>query len=66
MVVCIFSLVGFESATALGGEARTRSERAPGGDLEPDHHRPFMVVMSYVEVFGARHYGTSLARSPRR
>ena len=29
VVACIFSLVGFESATALGGEAKTRYATFP-------------------------------------
>jgi amino acid transporter len=61
VVICIFSLVGFESATALGGEAK-----------RPLHNVPravrwsllisgaFFVIMSYVEVFGTRNYGTPL------
>ena len=41
VVVCIFSLVGFEAASTMGGEARNPlQERAQGRDLEPDHHRP--------------------------
>jgi amino acid transporter len=61
IVVCIFSLVGFESATTLGSEAKSPLKNVPraviasllitGG---------FMVFMSYVEVFGTRHAGTSL------
>ncbi len=56
VVITVFSLVGFESATALGGEARKPLRNIPraviasllitGG---------FMVFMSYVEVFGAAH-----------
>ncbi|MUL77028.1 APC family permease [Mycolicibacterium sp. CBMA 226] len=61
VVVCIFSLVGFESATALGGEAKT-----------PLHNVPravtwslvitglFFVVVSYVEVVGANAHGLQL------
>ena len=41
VVVCIFSLVGFEAASTMGGEARNPlQERAQGRHLEPDHHRP--------------------------
>ncbi|HEY5316545.1 MAG TPA: APC family permease [Solirubrobacteraceae bacterium] len=60
IVICIFSLVGFESATALGGEAKDATRTVPravicsllitGG---------FMVFMSYVEVFATQH-GPSL------
>ena len=41
VVACIFSLVGFESATALGSEAKNPlQERAPRRHLEPAPHRP--------------------------
>ena len=61
VVICIFSLVGFESATTLGQRGEEPAEeRPPGGDRQPDRHRAFMVFMSYVEVFGTRHYGTPL------
>ena len=40
IVACIFSLVGFESATALGGEAKNpQAQRPQGGDRQPDLHR---------------------------
>ena len=38
-MVCIFSLVGFESATALGGEARNPLRNVPRAvlaSLDPD------------------------------
>jgi amino acid transporter len=62
VVVCIFSLVGFEAASTMGGEARNPLKTVPkavvwslfisGG---------FMVIMSYIEVFGSRHAGLDLA-----
>jgi len=61
VVISIFSLVGFESATALGGEAKrplANIPRAVTASLLITG--AFMVFMSYVEVFGARHAGLSL------
>ena len=40
VVICIFSLVGFESATTLGGEAEESAQERPAGrDRQPAHHR---------------------------
>lgn len=62
VVVCIFSLVGFESATALGAEARNALRTVPRAVVwSLAITGLFFVFVSYVEVFGARHYGTSLA-----
>jgi amino acid transporter len=62
IVICIFSLVGFESATALGGEAKNPLRTVPRAVIwSLLITGAFMVVMSYVEVFATRHYGTSLA-----
>jgi amino acid transporter len=62
VVACIFSLVGFESATALSGEARNPLRSVPRAVIwSLILTGLFMVVMGYVEVFGTRHYGTSLA-----
>ncbi len=61
VVICIFSLVGFESATTLGGEAKNPlEERARAVVISLLVTGLFMVFMSYVEVFGTRHYGTPL------
>jgi amino acid transporter len=61
VVICIFSLVGFESATTLGGEAKNPLKNVPRAViLSLLVTGLFMVVMSYVEVFGTRHYGTPL------
>jgi amino acid transporter len=62
VVACIFSLVGFESATALGGEARNPLRNVPRAVLASLLLTGlFMVVMGYTEVFGTRHYGTPLS-----
>jgi amino acid transporter len=60
VVICIFSLVGFESATTLGGEAKNPLKNVPRAVvLSLLITGAFMVFMSYVEVFGTRHYGPS-------
>jgi len=62
VVVCIFSLVGFESATALGGEAKNALRNVPRAVVwSLAFAGLFFVFVSYVEVFGTRHSGTSLA-----
>ena len=62
VVVCIFSLVGFESATTLGGEARNPLRNVPRAVIwSLAITGAFFVFVSYVEVFGTRHLGTSLA-----
>jgi amino acid transporter len=61
VVACIFSLVGFESATALGGEARNPLRSVPRAVIwSLILTGTFMVIMGYVEVLGTRHYGTPL------
>ena len=61
VVICIFSLVGFESATTLGGEARNPLRNIPRAVVVSlIVTGAFMVFMSYVEVFGTRNYGTPL------
>jgi amino acid transporter len=61
VVACIFSLVGFESATSLSGEARNPLRNVPRAVVwSLILTGLFMVFMSYVEVFGTRHYGTPL------
>jgi amino acid transporter len=61
VVACIFSLVGFESATALGGEARNPLRNVPRAVIwSLVLTGTFMVIMGYVEVFGTRHYHTPL------
>jgi len=61
IVICIFSLVGFESATALGGEARRPLRNVPRAVIwSLLITGAFMVFMSYVEVFATHHSGASL------
>jgi len=62
VVITVFSLVGFESATTLGGEARkplTNIPRAVIASLLITG--AFMVIMSFVEVFGAAHTHMTLS-----
>jgi amino acid transporter len=62
VVATIFSLVGFESATALGSEAKNPLRNVPRAVIwSLILTGLFMVIMGYVEVYGTRHYGTSLA-----
>jgi amino acid transporter len=62
VVACIFSLVGFESATALGGEAKNPKRNIPKAVVASLICTGlFMVFMSYVEVAGTRHFGTPLS-----
>ncbi|MGA2835253.1 MAG: APC family permease [Acidimicrobiales bacterium] len=62
VVVCVFSLVGFESASALGGEAKNPLHNVPRAvRYSLILAGAFFVFMSYVEVFGTRHYGTPLS-----
>ena len=61
VVACIFSLVGFESATSLSGEAKNPLRSVPRAVIwSLILTGLFMVFMSYVEVFGTRHYATPL------
>lgn len=62
VVVSIFSLVGFESATTLGGEAKKPLRNVPKAVIwSLAFAGLWFVFMSYVEVAGTRHAGTSLA-----
>ncbi len=62
VVVCIFSLVGFESATTLGGEANNALRNVPRAVVwSLAFAGLFFVFVSYAEVLGTRHSGTSLA-----
>ncbi|MGO9141191.1 MAG: APC family permease, partial [Streptosporangiaceae bacterium] len=62
VVACIFSLVGFESATALGGEARNPLRTVPRAvTWSLVLTGLFMVIMGYVEVYATRHYATPLS-----
>ena len=62
VVITVFSLVGFESATTLGGEARKPLRNIPRAVIASLLLTgAFMVIMSYVEVFGAAHARVDLA-----
>jgi amino acid transporter len=62
VVACIFSLVGFESATTLGGEAKNPQRNVPRAVvLSLICTGLFMVFMAYVEVSGTRGYATPLS-----
>ncbi|GCF07189.1 APC family permease [Dictyobacter arantiisoli] len=61
VVACIFSLVGFESATALGGEAQNPLRSIPRAVIwSLILTGLFFVLMSYIEVAGVRGYKTTL------
>ena len=61
IVICIFSLVGFESATTLGGEAKNPLRNVPRAVIwSLLITGAFMVFMSYVEVFATHQMGKSL------
>ncbi len=61
IVICIFSLVGFESATTLGSEAKQPLRNVPRAVIcSLLITGAFMVLMSYVEVFAAHRAGLSL------
>jgi amino acid transporter len=61
VVITVFSLVGFESATTLGGEARKPLRNIPRAVIASLLITgAFMVIMSYVEVFGAAHTHANL------
>jgi amino acid transporter len=62
VVVCIFSLVGFEGATTMGGEARNALKNVPRAVIcSLLITGLFMVIMCYVEAIGAKHQGLNLA-----
>ena len=61
VVTCIFSLVGFESATAMGSEARNPLRNIPRAVVwSLVLTGLFFTLMSYVEVFGTRHSAVTL------
>jgi amino acid transporter len=62
VVVCIFSLVGFESATALGGEAANPLRNVPRAvTWSLAITGLFFVFISYVEVLGTHSYSSPLS-----
>jgi amino acid transporter len=65
MVLGIFSFVGFESATALGAEAREPRKRIPQAVLRSTLIAgAFFVVMSFIMVSGFRGSATPLDKAP--
>ncbi len=61
IVVCIFSLVGFEAASTLGDEAKKPMRNVPRAVIwSLILTGAFMVFMGYVEVYGAKHTGNDL------
>ncbi|HEX8112653.1 MAG TPA: APC family permease [Kofleriaceae bacterium] len=65
MVLAIFSFVGFESATALGAEAREPRKRIPQAVLRSTLITgAFFVVMSFIMVSGFRGSATPLDKAP--
>ena len=65
VVVSIFSLVGFESATALGGEAKNAKRTVPKAVIASlIATGAFMVFMAYVEVGGTSNYGAAWTSAP--
>jgi amino acid transporter len=65
VVACIFSLVGFESATALGGEAKDARRTVPKAvTASLVITGLFMVFMAYVEVGGTSNHGAAWASAP--
>jgi amino acid transporter len=65
VVACIFSLVGFESATALGGEAKDAKRTVPKAvTASLIITGLFMVFMAYVEVGGTTNHGSGWASAP--
>jgi amino acid transporter len=65
VVVSIFSLVGFESATALGGEAKNAKRTVPKAVIASlIATGAFMVFMAYVEIGGTSNYGSAWTSAP--
>jgi len=62
VVVCIFSLVGFEAASTMGGEARSPLKNVPKAVVwSLVITGLFMVLMCYVETLGAARSHLELA-----
>jgi amino acid transporter len=65
MVLALFSFVGFESATALGEEARNPLKTIPRAVLQSAIGLGFLfVVCAYTEVLGFRGLQENLGQSP--
>ena len=65
VVACIFSLVGFESATTMGAEAKNPRRNLPRAVIASLLITgAFMVFMAYVEVAGTSNYGSGVDHGP--
>jgi len=65
IVACIFSLVGFESATTMGAEAKNARRNIPRAVIASLLITgAFMVFMAYVEVAGTNNYGSAWTSGP--
>ncbi len=65
VVVAIFSLVGFESATSLGAEARDPLRTIPAAVIVSVLVAgAFFIVCAYAELLGARALGTTVDKLP--
>jgi amino acid transporter len=65
IVACIFSLVGFEAATTMGGEAKNPTRNVPRAVIASLLITgAFMVFMAYVEVGGTDNYGAAWTGAP--
>jgi amino acid transporter len=65
IVACIFSLVGFEGATTMGGEAKNPRRNVPRAVIASLLVTgAFMVFMAYVEVGGTSNYGNAWTSGP--
>ena len=64
LVLAIFSFVGFESATALGHEAKEPLRTIPRAVLQCALGAPpFFILAAYAEVLGFRHAGLALDKA---
>src|SRR5580692_4880591 len=64
LVLAIFSFVGFESATALGHEAKEPLRTIPRAVLQcAVGGGAFFILAAYAEVLGFRHAGVALDKS---
>ena len=65
IVACIFSLVGFEAATTMGGEAKNPKRNVPKAVIASLLITgAFMVFMAYVEVGGTSNHGAGWTGGP--
>jgi len=65
MVLAIFSFVGFESATAMGAEAKQPLVNIPKAVINSTLIAgAFFVLMSFIMISGFRNYSTTLDKIP--